>query len=270
MSRPDSMIRLQEWFAGAVMHPGGAAEGARLAPHAGLLHGAEGALTAGPRLSALERLAIYHDAYRSRLVECLADDYPALRYALGEEDFTSLCRAYIAAHPSRAPSLNAFGRHMSGFISRRGAVHAPFASELARLEWTIVERIHAAEAETVPPEVLAGVAPDRWASARFSPSEGLRILKCDYPVNRYFQSFRDGDNPAIPERASSATAVYRKNYVVWRMDLSPPMLAVLEALIAGATLEEALSAIEAHDGEDVAVWFRGWIGQGFFARIDFG
>jgi hypothetical protein len=41
--------------------------------------------TAGPRLTAHERLAIYRRAYHARLVECLADDYAAVQHALGRD-----------------------------------------------------------------------------------------------------------------------------------------------------------------------------------------
>jgi len=273
MTRMPSAVRqLQEWFAGAIMHPGPVADGARLAPHAErfFVDGVARALTPGPLASAMDRLAIYQDAYQSRLVECLGDDYPALRYALHEEGFGALCRAYIAEHPSRSPSLNAFGRHMADFAHAHGGEHGAFASALARLEWAMVEAIHAPEAEIMPLDALATIAPERWPAARLPASSAVRILKFDYPVNRFFQAFRNDETPSLPEAEASATAVYRKNHVVWRMDLTPAMAHVLDALFAGATLEEALSSIAPLEEPDVASWFREWVAAGFFARAELG
>ena len=55
------------------------------------------------------------DAYFARLVECLADDYPCVQYALGEDRFEEIARRYIEAHPSSSPSLNWFGRGFEQF-----------------------------------------------------------------------------------------------------------------------------------------------------------
>jgi hypothetical protein len=79
----------QLWFAGAVMT--GAAH-----------EEADHRLTAGPKLGPRERLDVYRHAYVARLIECLADDYPVLKVALGDDAFDALCRGYIARFPSEA------------------------------------------------------------------------------------------------------------------------------------------------------------------------
>jgi len=262
--------QVQEWFATAIMHPGSLAEGVRIAPHAErfVADGAPHALTAGPLASAMGRLAIYHHGYQARLVECLADDYPVLRDALGEDAFDALCRDYIAAHPSQSPNLNGFGRHMATFAAAHGGEHAAFASELATLEWAIVEAIHAADAETLSLDALQSVAPERWANARLLANRGVRVLRFEYPVNWYFQAMRRGENPAIPATERSVTAVYRQNYVVWRMDLTAKMVNLLESLYAGATLEQGLASVPELEADEVVVWFRDWVAAGFFSEID--
>jgi hypothetical protein len=272
---------MQEWFAGAITHSGSIEEGVVAAPHAvalglGSAEDVGAVLTPGPRLSAMDRLALYHDGYHARLIECLADDYAALRFALGEEHFEALCHRYIAAYPSRSPSLNAFGRHMAEHVRSEGGPHGAFAADLARLEWAIVEAIHAEEKASIALDALQEVAPEQWAHATLPPSGAARVLHFDYPVNRFFQAFRDGEAPAIPPAERSATAVYRRRYVVWRMDLTLAMTAVLEALFAGANLETALAAIAVHAEDvdavaeaerNVMMWFREWVAGGFFARI---
>jgi hypothetical protein len=300
-SRSAPLREMQEWFAGAITHPGSIEDGAVASPHAGALAIRSAAdvdcvLTAGPRLSAMDRLALYHDGYHARLIECLADDYPALKLALGEAPFEALCRGYIAAHPSRSPSLNAFGRHMAEHVRGEGGELAAFAADLARLEWAIVEAIHAEERTSIASDALgarrgydehiaslttrlAEIAPEDLARATLPPSGAARVLHFAYPVNRFFQAFRDGEVPAIPPPERSATAVYRRGYAVWRMDLTPAMSGVLEALFAGANLETALAAIAAHAEDDDAIaesernvmmWFREWVAGGFFARVALG
>jgi hypothetical protein len=234
-------------------------------------------LTPGPALGAEARLGIYRRGYRARLVECLADDYPVLREALGSERFEQLCHEYIERHPSAGPNLNAFGRHMPALCAARddGGVPPAFAANLASLEWAVVEVIHAAGAPPLSLEALGNVAPERWADARLVPTPALVVVRSEYPVNAYYQAARDGRRPAVPSAERSATAVYRSGPTVWRMDLSVPMLGLLERLTSNETLAASLDgATAAFDDvpEDVAAqrvtaWFREWVASGLFAGV---
>jgi hypothetical protein len=233
-------------------------------------------LTRGPKLSALERLEIYRSAYHARLVECLIDDYPALRAALGGAAFEALCRDYIAHHPSMRPSLNYFGAGMVAFCRERG-LERGFAADLAALEWAIVEVIHSAGRPPLTPARLAEIPADAWGEARLELTPAHRIVRAEYPVNGFFQAFRDGDgaSPRIPETRPSATLVYRGGPTVWRMDLSEPMLLLLEALAGGSTLGEALDraasampgVLEIEAGRRLMAWFQGWMSGGLFAGV---
>jgi hypothetical protein len=259
----------QEWFARAVTTPESEAEPAGGAQ-------ASQRLTRGPRLEAIDRLEIYRRAYHSRLVECLVDDYPTLQAALGEDAFATLCREYIARYPSTNPNLNTFGRHMAALCaSEAGGAHAAFAADLAALEWALVEVIHAPSTEPLSLAALGDVPPERWAGARLESTPALRILCAAYPVNAFYQAVRDGKQPAIPDAAPSATAVYRSGPTVWRMDLTPPMLALLTGLTSGATLADALDGATASFGDEpeeaaaqrVMGWFREWVSSGLFSRV---
>jgi hypothetical protein len=267
----DASLRGQQlWFAGAVMRPDAAPE------HAGRAE-AQRMLTAGPRLDVLERLAIYQRGYVARLVECLADDYPALQHALGEDVFAGHCDAYIAAYPSTQPSLNFYGRRMADFCRARpaGGVVAPeLAADLAALEWAMVDVIHAPSTPPLQLEGLREVPPDAWGDARLIPNSALCVLRSGYPVNPYFQAWRDGREAPLPQPAPSAAVVWRSGPTVWRMDLTAPMHAVLSALLAGDTLGTALERV-ADSGDDaqavaarVMSWFREWVQGGLFARIE--
>jgi hypothetical protein len=236
-------------------------------------------LTAGPRLTALERLEIYRSGYHARLVECLVDDYPVLQSALGVEAFEALCRAYVARHPSDSPSLNFFGRFMAGFL-RDGAPEATparaFAADLATLEWSIVEVIHAPSSDPLTLQALGQVPADAWPGARLVANTALRLQRFDHPVNEYFQDVRDGGSPGLPAPSPSATVVYRSGPTIWRMDLTAPMFEVLQGLLTGETLatalgraEEGLAGVDpAEIGQRVTHWFREWVESGLFVRVE--
>jgi hypothetical protein len=234
---------------------------------------------AGPRASASVGFEVYRAGYFARLLECLRDDFPVLDCTLGEERFKDLCRAYVDRHPSSSPNLNGFGRLLPSFCVREGVLptsDATWAHDLARLEWALVEVLHAPMSAPLAHNFLSQIAPDAWASARFVPSASLRVLRFDYPVNAMFMANRlDGVIPNVPAPAPTALAVYRKDAQLWRMDLSPSMLQLLTPLCDGKTLGEALSALE-NDGAAMAsvaanltVWFREWVDAGFFERVEF-
>jgi hypothetical protein len=267
---------LQEWFAAAVMHPRGVAasvdERRELGGERVAIDDIERVVLPSSRLSGLERIEIYHDAYLARLVECLADDYPALRHALGDDRFELLCHAYVEAHPSRSPNLNAFGRHMADFCRHASSVPA-WAADLAALEWALVEVVHTAPADALSEEALARIPPAQWPGARFAPSQAVRVLELGHAANAYFQAFNEGGDPGEPQPGWSATAVFRDGATIWRMDMSRPMHALLQSLFGGATLGTALDAL-ASSGElaedeapRVMAWFRDWVRYGFFASI---
>ena len=52
-------------------------------------------------LTALDRLAIYSYAYYARLLECMREEFPVLKHALGEEVFDASCCRLFATIPIR-------------------------------------------------------------------------------------------------------------------------------------------------------------------------
>ena len=267
---------LQRWFASVTTHPEGVLQNQASSARRKKL---ERLVTPGPQLSALERTRIYHDGYFSRLIECLADDYPALRHALGESVFDVLARAYIVAYPSRSRSLNAFGAHLPAYCRTRTEPWAPFAADLARLEWALVEVVHEPSTEGLAAGALAQIPPGRWQTARLRPAPSVRVLCFDYPVNEFFQAFRDERSPQLPLAARSATAVYRRGLSLWRMSLDPRAALLLTDLLASVPLGAAIEALQSRSeaigsSQDLpqllSRWLGEWVQNGFFAAVELG
>ena len=260
LAQPRSVGALQRWFFERVTDADQAASGN------------DERLVLGDGLPAGARVAIYRHAYVARLIECLADDYPALAHALGASGFEATCRDFVALNPPPRPSLNAYGALFAEFCSTRSDLsNAPFIAQLARLEWALVEAIHA-DAETVlEATALAGVTEDEWPRLRLVASPALRVLRCDYPVHRYYQAFVEDEAPVVPEREPCGVAVCRRKDDVWRFGLTPCWLGLLESLRDGAPLAEALAAFEAtaseRDASALQRTFGEWVAAGFFAGI---
>jgi hypothetical protein len=238
-------------------------------------------LTPGARLTARERLEIYRFGYRARLVECLDDDYPILARTIGEAAFERLANQYIERFPSRHPNLNAFGRNMAVLCkdAELGAFDEArdFLSELAALEWALVECIHAKEPASFDLAALQAIPIESWATARLLRSDTVRVLRFAHPVNAFYQACRGRDEyPQIPQRSPTATAVYRRAWRLWRLDLTPAMERVLSALLDGVPFEESLGrmgvdetdpAALAEAERSVMIWFKEWMQGGFFGGV---
>jgi hypothetical protein len=266
--------RLQDWFASVITHPRSVADGVEASAPIQRELGAgtiEELVTPSSRMTALDRLHLYHYAYHARLVECLADDYPTVQYAIGHGAFDTLAKKYIETHPSQNPNLNYFGRSFAEFVrSQTWLDNYAFLSDLARLEWAMVEVLHAPSAPTLSLAGLQQLAPEEWPTIQMSPAPTLRFLELDFPVNDFLQAYRDDKRPPIPKRQWSATAVYRERFTVWRMGFTRPMAGVLSALLRGETLGAALDPLDPTNTSegDVMLWFREWVSGGFFSAIE--
>ncbi|MBA2480202.1 MAG: putative DNA-binding domain-containing protein [Planctomycetes bacterium] len=221
-------------------------------------------------LPVVDRLAIYHYAYRARLIDCLADDYPTVRHALGAAGFERLCATVIRLRPSRRPNLNFYGLALLEHCrdQRFEVPHHAFIRELAAFEWAMTEVFHAQAAPALSLDTLRRIPMERWNSVTFTPNATVRIIRSIYPVNAYVQAFREDLAPTIPKRAWSSTVIFRSGWHLSRMDLARPMDGLLDRLFAGQQLGVALDALPAGtEGPQVMRWFTEWVSGGLFATV---
>src|ERR1035438_3841938 len=64
------------------------------------------------RLTPFERLEIYNRQYWYRLLDALAEDFPALRSVVGSRAFEALSIAYLTDNPSRSFTLRNLGSNL--------------------------------------------------------------------------------------------------------------------------------------------------------------
>lgn len=101
-------------------------------------------------------------------------------------------------------------------------------------------------------------------------------MRFEYPTNPYFQACReDREGPVPTEREESFLAIYRRQYVIWRLDLDVTRFHLLKALYDGATLAEALERCADAPGVEfetlvssLTAWFRDWTADGFFCAVE--
>jgi len=285
-----TLDELQRWMQAVVTHPGGVAAGIESAAARDqivvVLEQAERVVTRSQALSALERLEIYNHAYFGRLLECLREEYSVLAAALGQPLFDAFAVAYLQSHPSQSYTLSRLGETFPDYLAETrpndasaGATAAwpEFMIDLARLERAVNEVFDGPGAEGKPlldGASLQTISTERWSAARLECVPCLRLLILRYPLNDYFTAIRRGGRPPLPGPQGSYMAVTRRNYRVLRYPLELSQFELLQAMLEGATVAQAIeraAAVSALGDADLAVqireWFRFWTAEGFFCGL---
>jgi hypothetical protein len=186
-------------------------------------------------LPAARRLDVYANAYFFRIHDCLKEDYAALHAALGDDGFHDLVTAYLMVHPSRHPSLRFAGAALAGFLAADPAAEPfrsrwPWASDLARLDWALVDAFDAPDARPLRREDLTRIPAAHWPDLRLRLQPSVRLLRLAWPVAALREA-RERDRPLSEPDAASDTAVctWRRAERVHFRTLTPPEADLLEA-----------------------------------------
>jgi hypothetical protein len=156
-------------------------------------------------------LAIYANAYHSRLREALLNDHPVLSSYLGDELWSRLCRGYIDAHPSRVRSLRHFGASLPDWL----AGHAPFSghpevSELAAWERILLDVFDAGDAARMDWSAMQSLDAAMWPDLRLRFHPSLRWMPTSRNTVEVWRALKDGGEPPIVSAAAPS------DWLLWR------------------------------------------------------
>jgi hypothetical protein len=204
------------------------------------------AIVDAPPLPTPERLGIYRNAYRVRLIEALDDTYPILHAVLGDEVFVALGEAFVASHPSTHRSIRWYGGELANFLGRTPPyADQPILVELASLEWTLAEVFDSADASPKPRAALTAIDPSAWSELQIEFHPSLRRLHLQWNTVAVWQAMSNEEAPPDPQCAEHAVP-----WLLWRQDLqnyfrSMPAdeAAALDAALKGASFGEICAAL---------------------------
>jgi hypothetical protein len=227
------------------------------------------------RVSAEERLAIYANAYRLRLLEALDTDYPGLHTLLGDDEFDAMGRAYIAAHPSPYFSLRWFGERMSEFLrTTKPYSQYPVFAEMAAFEWAMSDAFDAADSAVASVHAMAAIPPEAWPGLTFTPHASLRRLDLRWNVPTVWKAIDARQEPPALEESDYPIAwlVWRQDLLTYFRSLSVDQAWALDALERGETFAAICEGLaEWIDVQHVAVHAAGllkqWLTDGLVSEI---
>jgi len=173
-------------------------------------------IAGGDGVDPQQRLRIYFDAYRLRLIEALANDYEALRALIGDDAFRAAGRAYVEATPSLSRNVRWYGGGLPGYLRVTPPwAEQPILHEIALFEWTLTLAFDAPDAPVVRFEELARMPQQAWPVLGFvlHPSVHRIELRSNAPSLR--KATEAGDR--LPEPVVSDDV---KTWLIWRKALT--------------------------------------------------
>jgi hypothetical protein len=209
------------------------------------------ALFAEPQAVAERRFAAYRRNVIGNWRSALASTYPVLAQLLGPQRFRELADQYIATYPSASGDLNAYGAALASMLDASAWREAlPYLSDIARLEWALLQAYGAADVPDFDFAALAAVPDAAQGALRLQIWSGAALLESPWPLADLWQAHqmtaeaRDAALAGIDLSLLSAARyalVARSAGSVFAVSLSTGEAVFLRALQAGQALGEAIA-----------------------------
>jgi hypothetical protein len=245
------------------------------------------------RLNAFERLEIYNRQYWYRVLSGLAEDFVALRAALGSRKFAAMSVAYLNEHPSRSFTMRNIGSHLPAWL----ATHPEFAGrrhllavDIARIEWAFVVAFDSAERTPLTLTQIASLD----ASSQLALQPHIELMELNYPaedlvIELHKREKRQASEAGIGSdeeeqppaklprirRKPAWLAAHRLEFSVYYLRLEREAFLMLTALNQGKTLAEAIETgfadsriPDARRAARLQKWFNQWAELGWICARD--
>lgn len=287
---PRQLVELQHWMQAVITHPDGVAAGIDSAAARAQIdvspEDVETVVTRSRSLTSVERLHIYANAYYARLLECLAEEFPAVVHAVGDDAFGGLAFGYLQDFPSTSYTLGDLGSRFPDYLAETrppreneqgGPDWADFLIDVARLHRLYSEVFDGPGLEgraLLQPDDLLAVPAERWDRVRFEFAPCFRLGTFQFPAHEYISAVRREQEAEIPEPADTFLAISRLDYRVRRWSLDREQHALLSTLASGRPLGDAIAATIAigADLDSIAArlrdWFVEWSAGRFFVGVE--
>jgi len=193
------------------------------------------------KLAARDHLAIYQRSYIARLRNCMATQFSALEYALGEDIFTAFADDYLASRPSYNYNLALLGKHFPEYLeANRPDKEAPqkedwinFVIELAQFEYDLGVIFEQKTEENYE------LATPKTSEENLQLVPICELFQFDFPTRAFYSDFKHGKKPNLPFEQETFCVVLRHNFKLAVYDLHKEQFTFLSYLKNGLTLPQA-------------------------------
>jgi Putative DNA-binding domain len=188
--------------------------------------------------------------YASRLHDALAEDYPKLYAALGDERFSALATEYLRAHPPRSFTLREYGVELAAYL-RTSASAPPWAADLAALERARVEVFDGPEAQPLAhADVVALDTQLPELVMSWVPSSV--VVPLAWTVDDLWSAIEDGQPLIEPVSCARVVLVWRRDISVLHRTLDPDEGELAREIATGARFVEVCERLAETHGDDAS------------------
>ncbi|MCF4979631.1 cardiolipin synthetase [Pseudomonas sp. ICMP 8385] len=227
-------------------------------------------LIGGPTLDVETGLAIYHNAYRARLLEVMQGDFPAVWHWLGDDEFAGLVAAYVQRYPSAHFSLRWLGQRFADFIDEHlVAEQAAPLVELARLEWAFTLAFDAPAGQPLSLPDMTRLAPEAWPLLQVEWVPAVQQVLCRFNSRQIWRAVKAqaGFPGSQPLPLAEVCLIWRDQQVCRYRSLEPAEAYALAGMVdKGWTFSELCAelAVTYQEGAPLqaVTWLKQWVQDG--------
>jgi len=166
-------------------------------------------------LTSQDRLAIYHNAYRVRLIDVLLDTFEHTSTYLGDDWFHQLASAYVQSHNSTHNNIGLYGQDFPKFLAEQLADDKE-VSELAFLDWKLRRAFDGADSTIMTHDHLQQIASVDPKISSLQPVATLNLCTQYFNTLDIWHAINQDEPPPVVEQLSNPVDI-----LIWRKGHSP-------------------------------------------------
>jgi Putative DNA-binding domain len=222
-------------------------------------------------------LAAYQANGHAQAERSLMAAYPVVAALIGGDNFAWLARDLWHQHPPRCGDLAQWGDALPGFVQAQPQLaDVPYLGDVAQAEWALHRAAGASDAEPDLPS-FARLGQEDPAGLALTLAPGTVVIASPYPVASLVTAHLTG-SPSLAAAAQRLREGIGEHALVWRQGLRPRIAAItpaaaalVQALLKGADLPQALDAACARtsvsDTWDFSAWLTAAVTDGLVIGV---
>lgn len=228
-------------------------------------------IKAKAQMTAQQQLAVYREAYRYRLFDAVAEDFPVLQAYLTEAVFEQLLHQLIEQVPPHHFNIARYSDELLPYLSQ-AMPQDGFAHEICQLELAILHIADLPDSLPLQQQHIQHLQPEHLLQAVLNPRHALRLMQFHYPVNEFYQKTMQASGKSTKRLRRSTQyhpqdsylVVYQDDGKVWRLEIDQQEYALLKEIFSGKTVAQALEPWLENVPSDLQGYFARWMQHQLF------
>jgi uncharacterized protein (UPF0276 family) len=162
-------------------------------------------------------LAIYHNAYRVRLIEVLSDIFSHTLLFCGSDYFQVLAASYVENYTPHTRSLNDYGHQFANFLQQRHP-DSPELYELAQLEWVLRSIFNTKDSPTWDIEKIQHYTPGPCLEQQNVLLDCVNILQHQSNAWQIWNAIEADQEVPLAQVSQQQHAPVLYSLLVWRLE----------------------------------------------------